>query len=224
MGETTQEDILAALGGIKDPDRDGDIVSLGMISGLQMKDGHVAFAIEVDPERGAALEPLRKEAEKAVHALPGILTVSAVLTAERAEPDVNAPDMNAQVSAAPGIAGAPQAAPGPDEPFMPNIAFIIAVASGKGGVGKSTTSVNLAMALSHMGLEVGILDADVYGPSVPRLLGLNGQTYQSDGPLLAPMENYGIKCMSIGFLVEEDNPVIWRGPMATSALTQCWTP
>ena len=221
MSQTTRDGILEALKGVKDPDRNDDIVALGMISGLQVKDGHVAFSIEVEPERGAQLEPLRKEAEKAVHALPGILTVSAVLTAERAAPEVDAPPAPGP-GGAPGIGGAPNAGPGAgtDEPFMPNIGFIIAVASGKGGVGKSTTAVNLALGMAQNGLAVGILDADVYGPSVPRLLGLAGQTYQSDGPLLAPMENYGIKCMSIGFLVEEDNPVIWRGPMATSALNQ----
>ncbi len=217
MGETTQEEIFEALKGVKDPDRNEDIVSLGMISGLQVKDGHVAFSIEVEVERGARLEPLRKAAEKTVHARPGILTVSAVLTAERSAPQVDAPPAP---GGAPGIAGAPNAGSQAGKPFMPNIGFIIAVASGKGGVGKSTTAVNLALAMTHNGQKVGILDADVYGPSIPRMLGLNGQTYKSDGPLLAPMENYGVKCMSIGFLVEEDSPVIWRGPMATSALNQ----
>ncbi|MBL4614963.1 MAG: Mrp/NBP35 family ATP-binding protein, partial [Magnetovibrio sp.] len=114
--------------------------------------------------------------------------------------------------------GAPQT---PAEgPLLPGVKAIIAVASGKGGVGKSTTVVNIALALRDQGLTVGLLDADIYGPSVPRMLGIKGEPNSSDGKLLDPMEGHGIKCMSMGFLVEEETPVIWRGPMAQTALIQ----
>ena len=209
MSAVNREGVLSALSGVFDPDKERDIVGLGMISGLQIKDGHVAFAIEVEPERGPRLEPLRKAAEKAVGALPGVLTVTVVLTAER--------------PAAPAAAqrAAPQQpATGGQPPLMPGVRAIVAVASGKGGVGKSTTAVNLALALKALGLRVGLLDADVYGPSIPRLMGIKGKPTSTDGRRLQPMTNYGITCMSMGFLVDEETPVVWRGPMVMSALEQ----
>ena len=208
MPAIKEEQILQALGSVRDGEQ--DIVSAGMISGLQIKDGHVAFAIEVEPDRGNQMEPLRKEAEKTVYELEGVLSVSVVLTAEK--------DNSAQGDRTP-----PQHHPagtGPDAIKMPGVKSIVAVASGKGGVGKSTTSVNLALALSANGLKVGILDADIYGPSVPRMLGIKGEPTSSDGKILDPMEGHGIKCMSMGFLIEEETPVIWRGPMAQTALQQ----
>jgi ATP-binding protein involved in chromosome partitioning len=156
------------------------------------------------------MEPLRKEAEKTVHALDGVLSVSVVLTAETSSAAQNA---NAPAPHHP-------AGTGPDSIKMPGVKSIVAVASGKGGVGKSTTSVNLALALAANGLKVGILDADIYGPSVPRMLGVSGEPSSSDGKILDPMEGHGIKCMSMGFLIEEETPVIWRGPMAQTALQQ----
>ncbi len=214
MSEVTEQQILEALNSVNDPETGKDVVTQGMVSGLQVKDGHVAFALEVDPERGPTLESLRKEAEKTVHALPGVLSATVVLTAER--PSQPAPGPGGQP--APGPGGQP--GPSPDKALMPGVQSIVAVASGKGGVGKSTTSVNLALALAAGGHKVGLLDADIYGPSMPRMMGITGQPTSSDGHRLDPMENYGVKCMSMGFLVEEDTPVIWRGPMAQSALQQ----
>ncbi len=209
MSAINNELILDALKVVKDGDQ--DIVSLNMISGLQIKDGHVAFALEVDPARGAAMEPLRKEAEKVVHALDGVLSASVVLTAETKQSA--APAQNTPHDHHP-------AGTGPDAVMMPGVKAIIAVASGKGGVGKSTTSVNLALALAADGHSVGILDADIYGPSIPRMLGVSGEPSSSDGKTLDPMVGHGIKCMSMGFLIEEETPVIWRGPMAQTALQQ----
>ena len=218
MAEITRETILSALENVEDPDRGQSIVALGMVAGIQIKDGHVAFGIEVEPTRGKTLEPMRAAAEKAVHALPGVLTVTAVLTAERAAPPPQSEQPAQQAQPA------QQGQQGQGGLELPGIDAIIAVASGKGGVGKSTTAVNLALAMAAGGRRVGILDADVYGPSIPRMLGISGQpdiSPSDDGrQQVAPMENHGIKCMSMGFLVDEETPIIWRGPMATGALEQ----
>ena len=208
MDGVTERQIIDALGNIADPDRGSDIVSLGMVSGLVIRDGNVAFAIEVDRERGPQLEPLRLAAEKAVEALPGVLSVTAVLTAQAPPQSRTAPR-----PAAP--AGARTARGG-----VPGVSAIVAVASGKGGVGKSTVAANLALGLRANGLRVGVLDADIYGPSMPRMLGISGRPRSRDGKTLIPMENYGLRCMSMGFLVPEDTPMIWRGPMVMSALQQ----
>jgi ATP-binding protein involved in chromosome partitioning len=208
MSGVTDRQILDALGRIADPDRGADIVSLGMVSGLVVRDGNVAFSIEVDPERGPRLEPLRKAAERAVEQLPGVLSVTAVLTAQ-------APPRG---RAAPQPAG--PAATRTARGVVPGVRAIVAVASGKGGVGKSTVAANLALGLRANGLRVGVLDADIYGPSMPRMLGISGRPRSRDGKMLSPMENYGLKCMSMGFLVPEDTPMIWRGPMVMSALQQ----
>lgn len=208
MAEITQAQILDVLKTIADPRRGADIVSLGMVSGVAVKNGHVAFAIEVDPARAEAMEPLRKAAEKAVDALPGVISTSVVLTAQR----------EARAGQG-GHAHGAQAKPA-ERPMLPYVKAVIAVASGKGGVGKSTTSANLALALAQTGLKVGLFDADIYGPSTPRMLGISGQPASADGETLLPMENHGIKIMSIGFLVPEDNPIIWRGPMVMGALNQ----
>ncbi len=216
MAAITEQQILDALSTVSDPDRGGDIVSLGMVSGMAIRDGNVAFSIEVEPERGPRLEPLRKAAEKAVEALPDVLSVTAVLTAQAAPRGRVAP----QPAAAPPGRPAPHAANRMQRGAVPGVGAIVAVASGKGGVGKSTVAANLALALKANGLSVGVLDADIYGPSMPRMLGISGRPSSPDGKRLTPMENYGLRCMSMGFLVPEDKPMIWRGPMVMSALQQ----
>jgi len=218
MAQIGEAQVMAALKSVIDPDRGGDIVSLGMLSGLVVRDGHVAFSIEVDPKRGAQAEPVRHAAEKAVEALPGVLSVTAVLTAHRA-PAPAAPQSGRGHSH--GGHGHAHGAPAAEQkPLVPGVKAIVAVASGKGGVGKSTTSVNLALALAVNGQKVGLLDADIYGPSLPRMMGISGRPDSPDGKRLEPMENYGVKVMSMGFLVAEDTPMIWRGPMVMSALQQ----
>lgn len=211
MAQITKDQVLAALAAVEDPAQGQDVVSLGMVSGVVVRDGNVGFALEIDPREASAKEPLRAACEQAVLALTGVTSVTAVLTAERA------------AGGAPRGGAAPRSQPpqGHDSRGgLPGIAAIVAVASGKGGVGKSTTSVNLALALTTLGQRVGLLDADIYGPSQPRMLGITGKPRSPDGKKLLPMENYGVRVMSMGFLVDEDAPMIWRGPMVQSALQQ----
>src|SRR5262245_16703152 len=213
MAQVTKEQILAALAGVEDSAQGQDVVALGMVSGVVVRDGNVGFALEIDPSEAAAKEPLRAACERAVLALPGVTSVTAVLTAERAAGGAPRP--------AAGPAPRSQPPQGHDSRGgLPGIGAIVAVASGKGGVGKSTTSVNLALALVTLGQRVGLLDADIYGPSQPRMLGITGKPRSLDGKKLLPMENYGVRVMSMGFLVDEDAPMIWRGPMVQSALQQ----
>jgi len=210
----TETQIMDALRAIRLP-QGGDIVAAGMVSGLMLRDGHVGFAIEVDPAQAPVMEPVRKAAEKAIMDLPGALSATVVLTAHRAAP---------QTAQRPTGPAKPQAhghaQPGGGRLSLPGIKHIIAVASGKGGVGKSTTAVNLALGLHVNGLKVGLLDADVYGPSQPRMMGITGKPTSKDGKVMEPMSNYGIKVMSMGFLIDEETPMIWRGPMVMSAITQ----
>jgi ATP-binding protein involved in chromosome partitioning len=217
MPAVTERQILDALGKVRDPDKGGDLVSLNMVTGIVIRDGNIGFAIEVEPERGPRLEPLRKAAEAAVEALPGVLSVSAVLTAEARPPHAQPPAPHAHGHSHPPGAPANQIG---RRGAVPGVGAIVAVASGKGGVGKSTVAANLALGLKANALSVGVLDADIYGPSMPRMLGISGRPQTVDGKTLRPMENYGIKCMSMGFLVPEDTAMIWRGPMVMSALNQ----
>ncbi|MBL6599533.1 MAG: iron-sulfur cluster carrier protein ApbC [Alphaproteobacteria bacterium] len=218
MAQVTEAQILDALRAVRDPDQDQDIVSLGIVTGLVIKDGNIGFAIEVDPKRGPHLEPMRKAAEDAVDKVPGVLSVTAVLTAHSGGggKTAPAPQQQAPQKARPQV----QSSTGGARELAPGVKAIVAVASGKGGVGKSTTAINLAMALSASGLSVGILDADIYGPSLPRMMGISDKPTSEDGRILIPLEKHGVKCMSIGFLVPEDSPTIWRGPMVMSALEQ----
>ncbi|HEV8680609.1 MAG TPA: Mrp/NBP35 family ATP-binding protein [Stellaceae bacterium] len=218
----TERQVLDALATVRDPEKSEDIVALGMISGVVVRDGNVGFAIEVEPERGPRLEPLRRAAEAAVEALPGVLSVTAVLTAEARPPGgrTPAPARGAPGSGSPVRGAAARPAAAGKAALAPGVRAIVAVASGKGGVGKSTVAANLALALKANGLTVGVLDADIYGPSMPRMLGISGRPAMAGDKILRPMENYGVKCMSIGFLVPEDTPMIWRGPMVMGALQQ----
>jgi len=220
MSEVTSKEVLAQLSKVKGPDLKSDIVSLRMVENVLVTDGKAIFSINVPAERAEELEPLREAAEKAVSQLDGIEKVTAVLTAER-KPG-STPVRPAPTSAQAGNVPPPmqaQAAASGQKAGVPGIKNIIAVASGKGGVGKSTTSVNLALALASTGLKIGLLDADIYGPSMPRMLSITDKP-TAQGKILSPLEGYGIKVMSMGFLVEEETPMIWRGPMVISALTQ----
>jgi ATP-binding protein involved in chromosome partitioning len=218
----TKERVLEALKRVKGPDLRNDVVSQGLVSEIVINNGKVYFAIQVDPSRARELEPLRVAAEKAVSTVPGVDSVAVTLTADRSP--AAARGGNGRSGEAPQ--GSPFTRPGAARDArhrpggVPGVANIIAVASGKGGVGKSTVAVNLALALKERGLRVGVLDADIYGPSMPRLLGLKGQPQQIAGNKLDPMLAYGLKVMSMGFLVDEETPMIWRGPMVMSALSQ----
>ncbi|MBK3745942.1 P-loop NTPase [Paraburkholderia aspalathi] len=232
MSGVTREQVLQQLKQITGPDFKGDIVSLGLVSDIFIADGKVFFSITVPADRAEALEPLRLSAEKLVKEIPGVAGALVTLTAEKKGGPTSddapvarpVPRPAAAHSHAHSHSTAPAQAPAqprpPAKPGVPGITAIIAVASGKGGVGKSTTAVNLALGLQAIGLKVGILDADIYGPSMPRLLGLSGRPETVEGRILKPMENYGLKVMSMGFLVDEETPMIWRGPMVVSAITQ----
>ena len=208
----SQADVLRALELVKLPASGQSLAASGRVSDILVDGGKVIFAIAIDATEAAAMEPVRKAAESAVGGLPGVTQVLVGLTADKAGPSAS---MQARQQAQrPGPGGAPKPA------GVPGVKQIIAVASGKGGVGKSTTAANLAVALSTLGLRVGVLDSDIYGPSMPKIFGIKGKPQIVSGRTLAPMEAYGLKVMSIGFLVDEETPMIWRGPMVISAITQ----
>jgi ATP-binding protein involved in chromosome partitioning len=203
MPAVTSDDVMQVLKRIAAPDGRGNLVSAGLVSEIAVDGSTVMFALTADPTRMKAMEALRAAVEKAVLTVPGVSRAVVALTAERQPtPRTAAPQSRGQ--------------------SVPGIRHIIAVASGKGGVGKSTTAVNLALGLKSLGLSVAVLDADVYGPSMPKLFGLSGKPEMSDreGKKMKPMQRFGVELMSIGFLVAEDTPMIWRGPMVMSALTQ----
>ena len=221
----SKDHVLAALASVPSPDGK-PLTETETLSDIVVTDGKVFFSITVDAAAVRQWEGVRERAEKAVRAVPGVHSVMVALTAERAAgagaaggAEPRRPQM-----APGGAAGArPRegAAQGPAGPAgIPGVAAIIAVASGKGGVGKSTVAVNLALGLRDLGLKVGILDADIYGPSMPKLLAIRERPQTVDGTRLKPIVRHGMPVMSIGFLVEEETPMIWRGPMVMSALTQ----
>ncbi len=253
----TQQEILATLKRIRGPDLQGNIVDLGLVSEVLVKDGRVSFSITVPPERAAELEPLRQAAEQVVSELPGVGGTTVVLTADRASgrpapgPRAESPRVQAARAAqsapprpAPGQgqghahshahphghhhhgqahAPAPaQAGPGGARKAnsVQGVKHLIAVASGKGGVGKSTVAVNLALAFRALGYRTGIMDADIYGPSQPKLLGITGKPKVGPGNRLHPADAYGLKAMSMGLIVDEATPIVWRGPMVVQALNQ----
>lgn len=214
----TKDKIIDELRRVKTPDGRGDIVREGLVSEIVIQDGKVYFSIAVPPEKAAEFEHLRKSAERAAAMVPGVTAVMVTLTAEKAT--VKAQSGGHGHQHAHGHQHGPRPQAGSTLQGIAEVRRIIAVASGKGGVGKSTTAVNLALAMKANGLKVGLLDADIYGPSMPRLMGLSGKPRMKDANTLIPMENFGVKVMSMGFLVDEETPMIWRGPMVQSALTQ----
>ena len=219
MPEISETAIRKVLDTVIDPVTGRSIAALGMVSGVATRAGHVAVTLEVDPARGTALEPLRQACEQAIRAMPGVLSATAVMTAERAAPPPPpAPGGSHGHNHSHGPAA--KTTGGGSRIDVPGVKHIIAVASGKGGVGKSTTAVNLALGLAANGLATGLLDADIYGPSMPRMLGVTEKPESADGKMLKPIEKYGLKTMSIGYIVNEDTPMIWRGPMVSSALEQ----
>ena len=212
MAEISEAAVRKVLESVIDPASSRSVVALGMVGGIATRGGHVAITLEVDPARGTALEPLRQRCEDAVRAMPGVLSATAVMTSER--PAQRPPPSPPPTGPAQKTTG------GPGRIDVPGVKHIIAVASGKGGVGKSTTAVNLALGLAANGVATGLLDADIYGPSMPRLLNVKDKPESIDGRALRPIERYGLRTMSIGYIVNEDTPMIWRGPMVSSALEQ----
>jgi ATP-binding protein involved in chromosome partitioning len=210
----SREEVMAALAKIAGPDGKTPLPDSGAVSGLTLRDGKVFLAIVVNPNDAKAMEPMRSAAETAIKAVPGVTGAVVTLTAESARAvSGGGPTPGHAHGGAPAQRGARAALPG--------VKHIIAVASGKGGVGKSTVACNLAVGLAQLGLRIGVLDADLFGPSMPKLFGLSAKPeVAADGQKLVPLEAYGVKVMSIGFLIDEGAPVVWRGPMVMSALTQ----
>ncbi|MBV8575828.1 MAG: Mrp/NBP35 family ATP-binding protein [Acetobacteraceae bacterium] len=221
----TQDQVLSSLAKVRSP-RGVALTDAGVLSAITVSDGKVFFSINVEAQEARAWETVRAEAESAVRAIPGVTAAMIALTAERKpgapQPARGGPGHVEGVRPAaahrppPNPAGSPMAR----QAEIPGIAAVIAVASGKGGVGKSTTALNLALGLRDLGLKVGLLDADIYGPSVPRLTGINHKPELSEDRKMIPIDRFGLSIMSIGFLVEEDTAMIWRGPMVMSAITQ----
>jgi len=200
----SREQVLEALETLKAPG--GDIVSSGVMRALNVDGGNVRFVMEIASAQAAAYEEVRNRAETTLKAIDGVESVSIVMTshAEKAPPELRL--------------AKPAAPKGPEK--IPGVEHIIAIASGKGGVGKSTVSANLACALAQQGRRVGLLDADVYGPSQPRMLGVSGRPASPDGKTILPLRNHGVTMMSIGLMTNEDQAVVWRGPMLMGALQQ----
>ncbi len=206
----TRDNVISALSAVGMPGTDGSIVDADIVRAVSVEAGAVRFLLEVDPSQGAKLEPVRAEAEAAVRALPGVTSVSVLLTAHGPAPKAPAPDLK--------IGRHPTASSGPAA--VPGVKSVIAVASGKGGVGKSTVAANLAVALAQEGRSVGLLDADIYGPSQPRMMGVNQRPKSPDGKTILPLHNHGVTIMSIGLMLKEGEAVVWRGPMLMGALQQ----
>ncbi len=212
----TQQQVLDALAKVASP-RGVALTNANVLSAIAVTDGKVFFSINVDAAEARAWESVRAQAEAAVRAMPGVTVAMIALTAERTHSHARTSGVQPVAAHKP-----PQspASPMSKQSEIPGVAAVIAVASGKGGVGKSTTALNLALGLRDLGLRVGLLDADIYGPSVPRLTGIHEKPQLDDNRKMIPIERFGLSIMSIGFLVEEDTAMIWRGPMVMSAITQ----
>jgi len=219
----TQQQVLDSLAKVTSP-RGVALTDAGVLSVITVNDGKVFFSINVDAAEARAWESVRAQAEAAVRAVPGVTVAMIALTAERKPGPAAAPPPHRHAAGvAPASAHRPPqspVSPMSKQADIPGIAAVIAVASGKGGVGKSTTALNLALGLRDLGLRVGLLDADIYGPSVPRLTGIREKPRLNDDRKMIPIQRFGLAIMSIGFLVEEDTAMIWRGPMVMSAITQ----
>ena len=210
----SKDQILAALAKVPSPNGVA-LPDARVLSDVVVSDGKVFFSLTVDAAAVKAWEPVRKAAEDAVRAISGVQSALVALTAERSGASGSQPQRPVGQSAPRPAHPADKVQPG-----IPGVDAVIAVASGKGGVGKSTTAVNLALGLRDLGLKVGMLDADIYGPSLPKLLAIREKPQTVGGTRLKPIERYGLTVMSIGFLIDEETPMIWRGPMVMSAITQ----
>jgi ATP-binding protein involved in chromosome partitioning len=210
----TKQQVLDSLARVPAPDG-RPLTEAGVLSDVMVGDGKVFFSLTVDAATVKDWEPVRERAEHAVRAVPGVKTALVALTAERKPGSPPPPARHA-----PGGGAARPGPRGETAIGVPGVGAIIAVASGKGGVGKSTVAINLALGLRDLGLRVGVLDADIYGPSLPKLLAIKERPEPLGGTRLKPITRHGLTVMSIGFLVEEETPMIWRGPMVISALTQ----
>jgi ATP-binding protein involved in chromosome partitioning len=219
----TEQQVLKALAGVRSP-RGVALTEAGVLSAVTVNDGKVFFSINVDAAEARAWESVRAQTEAAVRAIPGVTVAMIALTAERKAGSAAPPPPHRHAQGVPPVSShkPPQSPSSPmsKQSEIPGIAAVIAVASGKGGVGKSTTALNLALGLRDLGLRVGLLDADIYGPSVPRLTGIREKPQLNDERKMIPIVRFGLAIMSIGFLVEEDTAMIWRGPMVMSAITQ----
>ena len=214
--------VLDALDAVVDPKSGRGLAAAGLVQGLVVREGRAGFMLEVDAADADLYEPIRAEAEAAIRALPGVERAFVAMTAEREPPPApGAVRVRRGVKLSDEItAGATPRRPPPSAARLPNVRHAIAVASGKGGVGKSTVALNLACAFSRLGLRTGLLDADIYGPSIPRMTGLSAEPAIGPDKKLVPLEAWGLKVMSIGLIVDEGAPMIWRGPMASSAFNQ----
>jgi len=221
----TQQQVQNVLSKVMSP-RGTALTEAGVLSAITVNDGKVFFSLNVDAHEARAWEDVRAQVEAAVRAIPGVTSAMIALTAERKAGSAPPPPPRRPGGGVPPASAhrhppqPPGGSPMSRQAEIPGVAAVIAVASGKGGVGKSTTALNLALGLRDLGLRVGLLDADIYGPSVPRLTGIHEKPELNDNKKMIPIERFGLSIMSIGFLVEEDTAMIWRGPMVMSAITQ----